>query len=304
MRWRKGYTILLIIVMLIVGLGSYLGNYILPYGIVVPLRKHPQDVPHRFPQGYHPKDMGIRYDSLTVYVEDTLALQGFWLQAEDSSRGAIILLHGISSFKEAMLDWGKWLTENQWDAVLMDLRAHGTSDGTFNTYGYREKADVSAVVDYLHQRDSSLQVGMLGNSLGGAIAYQSLAHDDRLAFGIVFSTFSHLPQIIQDYQQQLSFGLHFPETTTKAIQKAAVIADFPAFEIHPAMAATQVSQPMLVIHGLADENIKPAYGRENFDSLASRHKYWIPVEGADHYNVSAVGGTALKDTVAWFLKRL
>ena len=117
-----------------------------------------------------------------------------------TTKGTIILVHGIRSNKEHFIGISKTLSNKGYNAVAIDLRAHGQSEGTHCTFGVNEKEDISLLINVLEKQGGiTKNIGIWGQSLGGAIALQSLASDKRIKFGIIESTFSDLHSITNDY---------------------------------------------------------------------------------------------------------
>ena len=117
-----------------------------------------------------PSDLGLTYETLDVEADSNLILRGYFIHALTEPKATIILLHGISSNKENWLGYARLLADNGFNSVVYDQRAHGKSGGTFCTFGFYEKFDVSKIVDNLHGRQGFVPVGIQGASLGGAVA--------------------------------------------------------------------------------------------------------------------------------------
>lgn len=166
-----------------------------------------------------------------------------------------------------------------------------------------KEKDLSKVVDVLEKRSPSPQkIGIWGASLGGAIALQCLENDERINFGIIESTFVDLPTIVSDYQKQLFFHIRLPAATKMALKKAAEIANFEPETVRPVESAKNIEQPILLIHGDADEKISVEYGRRIFANLASAQKELVIVPGAHHNDVHFKGGKSLGNRVLHFLE--
>jgi uncharacterized protein len=234
---------------------------------------------------------------------DSTELHGYWAKRPgQAGRATVILLHGINNRKESWLPTALWLQEQGFDALLLDHRGHGESGGDYCTFGYREKEDVAAAVDFIQQQQPDVPVGVWGNSLGGAVALQALAHEPRLRFGIVQSTFATFRDVVYDYQVRM-FRLPSRWLANNAIDRAAALAHFPPDSIRPAAAARHIVQPMLMAHGDADRNINCRYGQEIFQNLASGQKEFHLIAGADHHNVGQRGGAQLRADILAFLQR-
>lgn len=303
---KKKKLVLPIIIFLVLGGLIFFGvNWVAPYAIIVPLRADPAAHGKKYKHPYHPRAYDLAYDSLDIPVADSLNLAGYFVKPKaDSIKGIVIFLHGVSSCKEVFLEFSKYLSEKGIASALIDLRAHGKSGGRFNTYGFYEKKDISKAASFLRKDYGDLPIGLWGNSLGAAIAYQALAYDSTLAFGVIQSTFSDLPQIIEDYGKRM-IGVKIPGLADYALKKASRIADFPAFEVSPSESAKKITQPVYVMHGDKDINISIAYGRQNYENIPHGDKVWHVVEGADHYDLpNLAAGHVDSVVVPWVLAQL
>lgn len=223
------------------------------------------------------------------------------LSTADTTRATIILLHGIRSCKEHYLELGQWLAQRGYNSVALDLRAHGSSQGQFCTFGIGEKDDVKALIDHLMEKEKiGAKFGVWGKSLGGSVALQAMALDSRISVGVIESTFSDFRTITHAYAKHFT-GFDLPFLTDYLVTRAGQIADF-----DPDMACTreicpQVTAPVLVVHGDQDQRINIAYGQENFAAISSPDKQFMTVSGAGHLNVWDVGGDEYFNTVFKFL---
>lgn len=290
-RWR--WTLFLLLPLFATGGFTFLYKSA-PYMIVTPFK---------YNQAGTPADQGLPFEKIAVQTPDSVLLHGYWVhQPGDSNRTTIIMLHGVGACKERWLSTAAWLWQNGYETVMLDGRAHGESGGAYCTYGFNEKYDVAAIVDYISKYKTGGKVGVWGNSLGGAIALQALSVEPRLEFGIVQSTFSDFRTIVFDYQLQ-RLKIPWQWFADNGIAQAEEIAHFEADSIRPAEAARRIHQPMLMAHGDADDRIKLAYGQQIFSNLASMDKTFKVIHGAGHLNLMAVGGEAYREAVLQFLAR-
>lgn len=235
--------------------------------------------------------------------QDNDTLAAILSKAKSKERGTIILLHGIRGYKEYFQELTAMLNDSGYNTLALDLRAHGSSGGEYCTYGFYEKYDVQSAVDYLETQGLDSNIGLWGQSLGGAIALQALAIEPRLKFGIVESTFSEFATIVDDYSERM-FGFSIPWVNEYALYRAGKIANFEPNKVSPKTSAMSITQPVFIAHGTADKHIKFDYGKENFDHLASEKKVFLPMKGAVHHNVWQVGGQKYFDEVFNFLSLL
>jgi uncharacterized protein len=240
-----------------------------------------------------------------VYEKWTLDQEGLKLKAmllaPRAPKACIILLHGIKGKKEHWIGTAKWLNENGYATLIPDHRAHGESEGQYITFGYKEKQDVSAWANALQKRFPNVSIGIWGNSLGGAIGLQALAADKRFTFGIIESTFADLNDVVFAYGSRL-FGLRYRFLSNRIVARAGIFANFEPQAVKPAQSAKNIHQPILYLHGTADDNINIQHGYRIFRNLASPHKRLFVVEGGKHWGLAYTAGKAYSKTLLQFLK--
>lgn len=233
---------------------------------------------------------------------DGTILKGYRIFSKlDTTKGAIILLHGIRSHKEHFITISNKIAAQGYDAIALDSRAHGESEGTHCTFGVKEKVDLKCLVDVLLQDSPHLSIGIWGQSLGGAIGLEALAYDSRIQYGIIESTFSDLNTITNDYlTNRIKFNL--PYFSDYLLYRAGRIADFDPYESNPFQACSRIQQPILLAHGNQDKRIKIDYGRNNFSQLQNSRSEFLEIDGANHLNIWSIGGEKYFDKVFEFIE--
>ena len=273
--------LLILIIALILAGAWYAISRVLPYIILRPYRQRNDATPAAY---------GLAFEAVPLVGDGGVALDGVFLPCPTRARATLIVLHGIGSCKEVYYPILPDILTLGYNILLWDQRAHGKSGGEFTTFGAREKLDVRAGVDWLAARTPGLPTGIYGNSMGGAVALQSLATDERLRFGLIESTFTDLPTITQAYGYRLS-GLPLPKFLTDLVLwRAGLIAGFKPFDIRPVEAAVAITQPVQLIHGDADGNIDVGHVHRLYAALGSADKRLHVVAGGDHADLYSVGG--------------
>ncbi|MFY0675037.1 MAG: alpha/beta fold hydrolase [Bacteroidia bacterium] len=249
----------------------------------------------------NPGEIGLDYDSVSYSGYEDFKLEAYYIPTTSvSATATIIMVHGIRAYKEHFLRKAPDIIAQGYNLVLVDLRAHGDSEGKFCTFGVKEKHDIKALIDVLIEKYNCKNIGIWGQSLGGAVAMQSLALDSRIQFGIIESTFSNFEKIAHDYIKRM--GPFLPEWYRNfMIYRGEQMAGIKAENGNPMDAATNITQPVLIIHGTADNRISFDYAKENFEALKSENKTFLPVESATHTNVWQVGGLSYFEQIYSFI---
>ncbi len=248
------------------------------------------------------EQQNLQSKNIIYTSNDGLKLKAILVNTDSlEAKGTIILMHGIRSGKERYLEVSKKLAENGYNAVLVDLRAHGESEGEYCTFGYYEKQDVSVLIDTLLRKGVNENIGIWGHSLGAAISLQAMSLDKRIKYGVIESTFSDFRTIVHDYSER-TIGTNIPWLNDYSIRWAEYLGDFSADKIIPSESVKNITQPVLMVHGNADHHISIQYGEENFKNLASSLKEFYKIEGAGHNGIWIKGGEAYFKKVFSFLE--
>ena len=270
-------------------------NNIAPYAITQPPRTN---------ESITPKELNLKSEPLNIITKDNVEINGYWIKSElDTSKGIIILIHGIGGCKEHFLGLAEELSKKGIESIIFDGRAHGKSGGEFCTYGFKEKKDIAQIVDKIKERKPNLPIGIWGNSLGGAIAIQTLEFDKRIKFGIIESTFTELNQIVFDYKKRILKGIGIRSLSDFALKRAGQIANFEPLKIKPIESVKNIEQSIFIAHGDSDRNISFKYGQQLFDNLKTKDKEFILVKGGGHFDLFDKGGIEYKNKIMNFIDR-
>jgi pimeloyl-ACP methyl ester carboxylesterase len=122
----------------------------------------------------------LNFQEITFQARDGLTLFGRFVRSKN--RATLLLLHPLNSAGNKMLLYAEFLAKAGYGVFMIDLRAHGSSDGDTSTYGLREADDVACALDYLlHRLDVNGQkIGALGISLGAQAALRGALKEDCL----------------------------------------------------------------------------------------------------------------------------
>jgi uncharacterized protein len=129
--------------------------------------------------GWMPEN-NLNFRELTFKSRDGLTLFGRFIPARNHA--TILLIHPLGASNDNMLIYAEFLANAGYGVFMIDLRAHGSSDGDTSTYGLREADDVAGAVDYLLARldVNGQKIGALGISLGAQAALRGALKTDSL----------------------------------------------------------------------------------------------------------------------------
>lgn len=112
------------------------------------------------------EESALHFREITFKSRDGLSLFGRFLPGRN--KATILLVHGLGQTNQDMLIHAESLARQGFGIFMIDLRAHGNSEGDTSTHGLREADDVAGAIDtLLHRIDVNGQrIGALGVSLG------------------------------------------------------------------------------------------------------------------------------------------
>jgi pimeloyl-ACP methyl ester carboxylesterase len=303
MSLKKTIRPLLILFTLLLLGAAFLVENVLPYAGIKPRRHTPQELLWLLPKGVKPENYGLRSRELTIRTADSLQLHAMIVESNtDTTLATVVLVHGISACKEVDMERAKILADLGYASLLLDLRAHGQSEGEYCTFGYYEKNDLRTVADTLYRLFPNRPMGIWGASLGGAVTLQSMAVEPRYQFGIVESTFDEFDKVATEYGADWLFGLRSQWLTNRILSKAGKIAHFDPNAVKPVVSAAQINRPVLFIHGDKDSRIPMWFGQRNYEACPAPGKRWYQVPGAGHNNLWKIAGDSMQQKVFSFLK--
>jgi len=183
-------------------------------------------------------------------------------------RGTVVLLHPLLASKSWFLPLAEKLADAGWDAVLIDNRAHGRSAGKYITWGAKEKHDVKAVMDAL-LADGTVcpAIYAMGASMGGAVAIQYAALDPRCRGVLAVAPPADARRPCRGILLMAS-----PGRFEAAFRRAGEIADFDPDSASAVAAASHLTCPLLLVHGIWDVIVPYRHSRDILRAAAGGGK--------------------------------
>lgn len=246
--------------------------------LVHPDRSYPQRTPAEFAIA--------NWQNITLETEDGLSLAGWYIPPQPEADGAtIIYAHGFGGNRANLLAQAAMLVQRGYGALLFDFRNHGDSEGEVTTFGLLEVRDVAAALAYLLAQPevNPERIGLVGHSMGGAIAIRAAAQMPEIKAVVVESSFTSLQDNVVE---GVRFIAHLP-----AFPFAPLIIYFGQKEagmdirVRPIEEVAHISpRPILFIHGEDDRFISPENSRRLYAAAGDPKELYI-LPGVGHIDV-------------------
>ncbi|HYP29059.1 MAG TPA: alpha/beta fold hydrolase [Blastocatellia bacterium] len=230
------------------------------------------------------RKIGVEFEDVVILSFDGTRLYGWWMEAGKESP-TVIIFHGVKKNRTDVLRAALVLRRAGMNVLVFDGRAHGSSEGRYVTYGYNERRDAEAALDWLvsEKKIDKDRIGVAGESMGAAIALQVAAHNPGIRAVWADSPFASLRRVAAEF---LSRVTHLPNVVVTpvlwtAIQMANYRGKFDVNAINPIELAGRIKCPVTLVHGTADRLIATAHSESIHAVLAGKKEIWF-VEGARH----------------------
>jgi uncharacterized protein len=248
-------------------------------GYVVALRL---SAPARKPLERTPADVGLNYQEVGLRSSDGLALRAWWIEEAGSSRAAV-LVHGWVGDRSDLHVVETALVYHRagFNVLMLDMRAHGESEGERVTLGYQEVRDVRGALSWLEERGyDSERVVLHGWSMGGAAVVRT-APSAGVAAVVEEAAYADLPPLLWERLPEASSLPAFFNPGIFLMGKLLLGID--PWAVRPEEEAGRLSRegvPFMIIHSPDDEVI-PFEHAKWFAAAYPEATFW-KVEGYEH----------------------
>ena len=236
----------------------------------------------------------MKHEDVSIKSFDGLTLRGRYYECQP---GAIleILFHGYRGNSERDLSAGVErcfaLGRN---ALIVDHRASGRSEGKSITFGILERRDCLAWTDFAVQKfGKDVKIILTGISMGAATVMMAAGEDlpENVVCVLADCGYSSPKEIIKKVMRDMKLPADLVYPFVKL--GAKLFGKFNLEETSPMEGVLRAKVPVIFIHGEADDFVPCDMSRSLYEACISKKKI-LTVPGAGH-------GTAyLKDGEAYF----
>lgn len=217
-----------------------------------------------------------------------------------------MLLHGVGDNRQGMMGLAQLFLSHGFAVLLPDSRAQGASGGGFPTYGIMESDDVHRWFNWLKSEQRPKCVFGVGESMGAAIVLQAVEKEGGFCAVVAESSFANFREVAY-----LRVGQMFdrgPWLGRVALRPAVEMAflygkltrGVNLADASPERSVVRSRVPILLIHGLADDNIPPQQSEWIREHNPDKIVVWN-VPNAGHCGAMNVAGQEFDARVlGWF----
>jgi len=204
-----------------------------------------------------------------------------WENIIPNSKGTVLLFHGYSSEKSSLLKNAAYFNNLGYSTILTDFMGCGNSEGNKTTIGFYEAENVKAVYNYAHLKTENII--LYGNSMGAVSIMKAISDFNIQPKKVIIECpFGAMRQTVENRFENMNVPT-FPMAYMLTFW-GGVINGFWAFDHNPEEYAKNISQPILLMYGAKDKNVKTFETENIFKNMKSKDKKLKIFKSAGHEN--------------------
>lgn len=220
---------------------------------------------------------------IEIYNEQKKCLRGYLTLPEDFKGLIVLMFHGFTGNKTEhgghFRDFARLLEEHHIASLRMDFSGNGESDGTFKDFTFDTMmAEANLLLDYVKSLDGVKNIGLLGFSMGGAVAsYLATKRSNDIDKLLLWSPAGNIIEIIKT-----SF-----ERSPKLKNGNADLGNFElSKEMYESLNAYKMydsldcfTNPVFIVHGKKDVAVNYNYGMKYQEGFPNAKIHLVETAG-------------------------
>jgi fermentation-respiration switch protein FrsA (DUF1100 family) len=165
-----------------------------------------------------------------------------------------------------------WRTGN--NVLLFDFRGRGDSDVAPLSLAHKELPDARAVLRYARERMPNGKIGVIGYSMGAAVALLVAAADPSIEAVVADSPFASIRDVLANAYKLRRLPPRFLLELSDVINRWRYGYQFEA--VRPVDVVGEIApRPLFIIHGTADALIPAEQGQRLYDEAGEPKELWL-----------------------------
>lgn len=241
---------------------------------------------------------GAKARKVSIQTNDGVTLNGWWLVPERQNGSAVVVCHGVADSAYGALGYALLFLNNGYAVLVPESRGHGESLG-FVTYGVLESGDMVQWLGWIRAQGINRTFGF-GESLGGAILIQALAQGADFRALVAESPYSSFEAVARERVGRVVAAPVAILLVKEGILYTRLRYGVNLASARPDQAVSHAHVPILLIHGLADNETSPENSMRIAGANPGVTTLWL-VPGAKHTGAYASDPRVFEEKVIqWF----
>ncbi|HMU44732.1 MAG TPA: alpha/beta hydrolase [Chitinophagaceae bacterium] len=244
----------------------------------------------------------FKYDEIKLKTHNGTILDGWYTEADSTSRGTVILFHGVTSSKDKLLSEAYEFRYWGYNVLMMDFRGHGNSSGNTTTVGIRESEDVKIAYDFVKSKGED-SVFLYGISMGAVAVIKAISdYDLKPAGAILEMPFLSMQTQLRARARLLGFrGFSEKPFGFLVAGWISIERGTNAYKFKTPRYAAKINCPVLMQWGASDPLIYRDDTEKIFNSIGASNKKLVIYDHAGHESLLQNEPAKWRNQVGYFL---
>ena len=300
-------SILSILLIALLGVGTYIGNYFYDLAINPNTSKdmifgddeEDETLEVSADVNWLEKDSNYKDKYITSF--DNLKLHSYEVINENKTDKWAIVVHGYTSEGNLLSSKAKYFYEMGYNVLVPDLRGHGNSQGDYIGMGWDDRLDIMDWIDYIVENNPNAEIALHGTSMGSATVL--MVSGEKLPENVkAIVADCGYTSVWDEFSYQLKSLFNLPSFPVMNLSNMVTMVRA-GYSLKNASAIDQVKKatvPILYIHGDKDDFV-PYYMMDELYNATNSTKEKLTVEGAEHAKADLVNPQLYWSTIYDFL---
>ena len=216
----------------------------------------------------------------TFFSKDGVEISS-WFLSDTTSNKAVIILNGIGGNRTGVTKRADFYHKNNYNVLLPDLRGTGKSGGDAITFGWHERKDLLAAVNFLKEKKGIDTIAVHGLSLGAATITYTFQEQPDYYFVVLESCYDNIENALRHRIETyyVPYFLAYPMRLMTE-KKMEVTQD----KISPESYMSLCTYPTFIMAGDSEVKLPIEETEKIFQKCASEQKELYIFKGAYHEN--------------------
>lgn len=276
-------SIISIILAVLFVAGYFVGDYFVNFALKRTDNQPPQaTVNIADPNLKAPARPNFNSEIWTIKSADGLNLYATYFLPENESHKWAILVHGYGRDQTFAYDYAEEYLKHGYNVLTPDLRASGTSEGTYLTMGTLESQDIAIWAAKILEKDSQAKIVLHGVSMGAATVMMASAQNIQNLCAVVEDC--GYTSAYDMFTAQLRVIFDLPEFPIMGFvdMVSHMKTGYPISKASPIRSVIMIKVPILFIHGTEDKLVPFEMMDKLYRFCGAPVKEKFVVEGAGH----------------------
>jgi fermentation-respiration switch protein FrsA (DUF1100 family) len=267
----------------------------------------------------HPGDFDLVAEDVSFSATDKVPLKGWYIRSDGVSLGTVIIARGVNGNRSDMLSRAAFLVRNHYNTLLIDLRDHGESGGTYAGPATWNRATSSAPLTISTAAASTAKFRSWVIPTAPWPHSNAAAHSPGFAGVISDSAYISFTDMVsrattllaedpeRSFWERLGLrlaGFRFALLAVKPIYYLRTGIWLDGQKANALAAISRIGpRPILFIAGDDDKICPPQNARRMYDAALSTDKALLIVPHADHDTTYSSAPHLYESTVISFLSK-